>query len=394
MDKKIFYGEYTLMHWVELIMRQNIVLPGYQRRFVWNNSQIEHFIKSLKDGKFIPPVIIGAYNGENMILDGQQRLSTILLGYLGVIPKQEVFKITDDPNYADADEGADMSDGDEPEAIEWTFKLLVKQGAKNTKAEMLTRIDNAKYDRLEPACCLDEAFLNSNYLGFSYIVPANCLLTEQMKFYSTVFHDIDMQGVELKAQESRRALYYLDNELIPFFEPAVSSQLKVSQNGKTARYDFVRALAFTSQFAKQSNESAIAKGCRRQESFDIYFSDYINAVINNTNSTRFGQFSVRIGKTNIEDRTGKLQTYVADLGFNHVFQTIIDADTSLLGLIYHVLIKGKELDTARFADLKNDLTAKIGEFKGIEGHRRSPNAVTHLRRRIRGSIEIYQSYVI
>jgi len=394
MDKKIFYGEYTLMHWVELIMRQNIVLPGYQRRFVWNKNQIEHFVKSLKEGKFVPPVIIGAYNGENMILDGQQRLSTILLCYLGVIPKMEAFKITDDPNYADADEGADMSDGDEPEAIEWTLKLLVKQGAQNTKAEMLARIDHAKYDTLDAAYCLDEVFLNSNYLGFSYIVPANCPLTEQMKFYSTVFHDINMQGVELKAQESRRALYYLDNELIPFFEPAVSAQLKVTQNGKTARYDFVRALAFTSQYAKQGNESAIAKGCRRQESFDIYFADYINTVINNTNSTRFGQFSVRIGKANIEDRTTKLQTYVNDLDFKHVFPTIIEADTSLLGLLYYVLIKGKELDTARFDDLRNQLAAKIAEFKGIDGHRRSPNAVTHLRRRIRGSIDIYQGYVV
>jgi hypothetical protein len=394
MDKKLFYGEYTLMHWVELIMRQNIVLPGYQRRFVWEKKQVERFIKSLKDGNFIPPVIIGAYNGENMILDGQQRLSSILLSYLGVVPRKEAFRVTDDPNYADADEGADMSDGVEPEAIEWTFKLLLKQGSLNSKAEMLSRTSEEKYERLDSAYCLDDTFLNSNYLGFSYIVPSNCPLTEQMKFYSTVFHDINMQGVELKAQESRRSLYYLDNELIPFFEPAVSSQLKVNQNGKTARYDFVRALAFTSQYAKQGNEYAIAKSCRRQEAFDCYFSDYINAVINDTNSTRFGKFSVQIGKNNIESRTNRLQTYVTDLGFNHVFMSIIDADTSLLGLIYFVLIKGKKLDNARYADLKNELSAKVAEFKTSDSHRRSPNAVTNLRRRVRQSIDIYQNYVV
>lgn len=394
MDKKLFYGEYTLMHWLELIMRQNIVLPDYQRTFVWEKSQIERFIKSLKDGNFVPPVIIGTYNGENMILDGQQRLSAVLLGYLGVIPKKEGFKITDDPNYADADEGVDMTDGSETEAIEWTFKLLVKQGSSNSKAEMLSRTNIVKYDRLDPAYCLDETFLNSNYLGFSYIVPSNCQLTEQMKFYSTVFHDINMQGVELKAQESRRALYYLDNELIPFFEPAVSSRLKVTQNGKTTRYDFVRALAFTSQFAKQGNEYAIAKSCRRQEAFDIYFSDYINAVINDEDSPRFGKFSVQVGKANIEGRTNNLQSCVIDLGDNHVFPTIIDADTSLLGLIFWVLIKGKTLDATRFVDLKNQISAKIAEFKALEGHRRSPNAVTNLRSRIRGSIDIYQGYVI
>lgn len=31
MDKKIFYGEYTLLHWIELILKHNIILPDYQR---------------------------------------------------------------------------------------------------------------------------------------------------------------------------------------------------------------------------------------------------------------------------------------------------------------------------------------------------------------------------
>lgn len=393
MDKKLFYGEYTLMHWIELIMRQNIVLPGYQRSFVWEKSQIERFVKSLKDGNFIPPVIIGTYNGENMILDGQQRLSSILLSYLNIVPKKDAFRMHDYPNYADADEGADMVDGAAPEPIAWTFKFLIKQGSQNSKAEILGRIDNAKYERLDPAYCLAEAFLNANYLGFSYIVPANCPLSEQMKFYSTVFHDINMQGVELQAQESRRSLYYLDRELIPFFEPAVSSQLKVTQNGRTAKYDFVRTLAFASQFAKQGNEHSIAKNCRRQEAFDMYFADYINAVINDRDSSRFGKFSTLVGKANIDSRTNQLQTYVTALGFDHVFSTIIDADTSLIGLIYHVMIKGKTLDTTRFDDLKAALTAKITDYKGQDGHRRSPNAVTNLRRRIRDSIDIYQDYV-
>lgn len=394
MDKKLFYGEYTLMHWIELIMRQNIVLPDYQRSFVWEKSQIERFVKSLENGNFIPPVIIGAYNGENMILDGQQRLSTILLSYLNIVPKKDAFRIVDDPNYADADEGADMTDGAALEPIAWTFQFLIKQGSHNSKADILGRIDNAKYEKLDSVYCLDEAFLNANYLGFSYIVPANCPLSEQMKFYSTVFHDINMQGAELQAQESRRSLYYLDKELIPFFEPAVSSQLRVTQNGRTAKYDFVRTLAFASQFAKQGNEHAIAKNCRRQETFDMYFSDYINTVINDKDSFRFGKFSTLVGKDNIENRTNQLQIYVTALGFNQVFPTIIDADTSLIGLIYHVLIKGKSLDSTRFNNLKTALTKKITDYKGQDGHRRSPNAVTNLRRRIRDSIDIFQCYVL
>ena len=57
MNKKVFYGEYTLIHWVELILKKDIVLPAYQRCFVWDEEQVKRFIKSLKDGNFVPPVI-------------------------------------------------------------------------------------------------------------------------------------------------------------------------------------------------------------------------------------------------------------------------------------------------------------------------------------------------
>ena len=81
MNKKTFYGEYTLLHWIELILTKNIVLPEYQRSFVWKKEQVENFLKKLKNGTFVPPVIIGSLDrgvhNENIILDGQQRLTSI-----------------------------------------------------------------------------------------------------------------------------------------------------------------------------------------------------------------------------------------------------------------------------------------------------------------------------
>ena len=82
MQKKTFYGEYTLLHWIELILTKNIVLPKYQRCFVWKKEQVENFLRKLKEGIFVPPVIIGALDygatSQNIILDGQQRLTSIL----------------------------------------------------------------------------------------------------------------------------------------------------------------------------------------------------------------------------------------------------------------------------------------------------------------------------
>ena len=59
-DRKIFYGEYTLMHWIELMLQRNIVLPDYQRCFVWPKEHVEFFLRRVKKGIFVPPIIIGS----------------------------------------------------------------------------------------------------------------------------------------------------------------------------------------------------------------------------------------------------------------------------------------------------------------------------------------------
>lgn len=34
MDKKVYYGEYSLKHWIELLLKKDLELPPYQRNFV------------------------------------------------------------------------------------------------------------------------------------------------------------------------------------------------------------------------------------------------------------------------------------------------------------------------------------------------------------------------
>ena len=31
MDNKVYYGEYSLKHWINLILKGNVILPDYQR---------------------------------------------------------------------------------------------------------------------------------------------------------------------------------------------------------------------------------------------------------------------------------------------------------------------------------------------------------------------------
>ena len=57
---RTYYGEYTLKHWIDLILSGNIVLPDYQRSFAWSEEKVQRFILSLRKGDYVPPVIIAA----------------------------------------------------------------------------------------------------------------------------------------------------------------------------------------------------------------------------------------------------------------------------------------------------------------------------------------------
>ena len=60
---KVYYGEYSLEKWIELILSKEIVLPPYQRYFVWSEEQLNSFVSSLCKDSFVTPVIIGSFDG-------------------------------------------------------------------------------------------------------------------------------------------------------------------------------------------------------------------------------------------------------------------------------------------------------------------------------------------
>lgn len=62
MNNKVFYGEYTLKHWIDMMLSDNIALPDYQRHFVWRERDVKRLIQSLKDGQFVQPVTVALYD--------------------------------------------------------------------------------------------------------------------------------------------------------------------------------------------------------------------------------------------------------------------------------------------------------------------------------------------
>ena len=92
---RTYYGEYTLKHWINLLLKKNIILPDYQRSFVWDERDLKRLIKSIKEGQFIQPVTIALYkeneDSKNLLLDGQQRLTSVLLSFIGYFPNKSKF---------------------------------------------------------------------------------------------------------------------------------------------------------------------------------------------------------------------------------------------------------------------------------------------------------------
>ena len=215
LDTKVYYGEYTLKHWIDLMLFKNIVLPDYQRHFVWKERDVKRLIKSLKEKQFVQPVTIalGIVDGKqkNLILDGQQRLTSILLAYLGYFPKVEEFlkegtdvMASEDDSMIDdgvlVQDGQSDNDREQRTPILWTFSKLVESNC--NKDDIVRYIStSSKYEKLKDLELenLTEDFFENSYIGFSYIVPNTEDVNEVQNTFSKLFRNINYFGKKLDA---------------------------------------------------------------------------------------------------------------------------------------------------------------------------------------------------
>ena len=65
MKTRVYYGQYSLKHWINLMLKGNIVLPEYQRSFVWEEKDTKRLIKSFYEGQFVQPITIAQYKAVN-----------------------------------------------------------------------------------------------------------------------------------------------------------------------------------------------------------------------------------------------------------------------------------------------------------------------------------------
>ena len=393
MDKKVYYGEYTLKHWIELLLNSNLELPPYQRNFVWKKEQVKEFIKGVKDGSFIPPVTIGVCNidaeNHNLILDGQQRLSSILLAYYGVYPKENVFqRNVNELIIADGMEEED--DEDEVEYLDWSLRMFAEKGP--TEQGVQASITGQQYEKIDYG--VDTSFFENNYIPFSFIIPNTDNETAQIEFFSSLFRNINILGTSLSLFESRQSLYFLKKELQSFFNPECCKSLKIELTTKSQAYDFVRTISILSQYKKEQRVDRLAQNYKSK--MEKYYEEYIYAVVNNKNDGIFTQFSNIFPNNDFKPRIDKLNETLRDLEYNKLhFTSIIDSDVYMFGLVYYVVIEGKSINDNLKKKLLDELSRQIEQFKNTsDSHKSSPSLLKYMRRRVDASLKIFNRYAV
>ena len=386
MNNKVYYGEYTLRHWINLILKKNIILPDYQRYFVWDQNKAKELIKAFKEKQFIPPVTIGNFKSEkesiNLILDGQQRLTSILLAYIGYFPNkminQKELKFMDENDNLIEDEGINN-------ILEWNFNELLKNGS--TKEEIKENLSYENYIKFDFNVGKD--FFDNNFLGFSYLVPLLANDREQQKFYSKVFRSINIQGESLLALESRAALYYLDKDLEDYFIPKFIEKIYVNDS----KVDFVRYLALLSQYKKEKTADELGK--RFAGKMEKYYEEYIYFTVGEEDSNIFIKYSeVFKDKKEYEKMYINLKESLKKLELLKKYGSIIDVDITLFGLIYFIVFEKKEIDYSKKESIIKEINKEIEKIRREDTkHVKNPAAFKYLRYRVRRSIEIYERYI-
>ena len=417
MEHRVYYGEYSLMHWINLMLKRNIILPKYQRSFVWKDKDVTRLITSLQSGQFVQPVTIANYtNGskkENIILDGQQRLTSLLLTYLGYIPDRTKFENTDEIAIGD-DSLENLEDDSMQNPIGWTFSMLLSDDNNlNTLNNIKNRIEaDGRYTRLDIK--LDktiEDFLNNTYLGFSYIVPKeNGSIEDTQYFFSTLFRNMNYLGAKLSPLESRRSLYFMGTGYNNFFEGRTKGDndilcgINLLEDLQSRRIDFVRYLAILSQYiAKDKNINKVLVGYSAYSSRESYYVDYVSFIVGLEQENRIDKFDnfnpKQLFDNNIwQERFEKIKNYIDStkgrMGLDdkkNAFKGWIDADYWLFGLLYWVLYEGKSVNYNEH--LITSILTEINEKKKDIGYSKNPNRLGNLRSRIISSIRIYEGYV-
>lgn len=377
MKIQTFYGEYSLEHWIRLMKEGNILLPEYQRSFKWGTNKIIELIKSFREDQFIPPVIIAREGDKNFVLDGQQRLTSLLLVDLKKYPKLETWKYdSENDDFNDSNKFSDL-----------TTDPLEK--------------DNK------------EQFLKNKFLGFSFIT-LNLSPDEQKKALAKIFYSINTQAAPLTNDDKINAYKTIYPDSQKFIENRFFSD-KFQTQGTYANV-FIRTLGYVLQY--KLNGGVIAQLESIENIAQVIESICVEKTVNivnkrgkNISVEEINFFEVLLESKRYEDiLTGEEKFSNLLVAINeelnklsgkstrepYKFNSITYFDMVFFGFLYVYLFEENVQSVENIVNKRvtlSEMLKKMGEISQSLNNKQ-PNSPKNLKVRMSKSVEIYQAYII
>ncbi len=156
---------------VTQLERDDIIIPFYQRRFVWNINQASKLIESFLMGLPVPQIFLYVNADDQLeVIDGQQRLMSVkyfMEGYFGDPDKNEKRQVFRLKGLA--------------ERSEYNGKLFSELSAKDQRKIRNSTLRAINIKQIKPTHCNDSVFY--------------------------IFERLNTGGTQLKPQEIRNAVY-------------------------------------------------------------------------------------------------------------------------------------------------------------------------------------------
>jgi hypothetical protein len=175
-DIVTYPADFTLEGLYTKISKGEIVIPGFQRKFVWNQKQSSKLIESFLLGLPVPPIYLFAQKGAHLVIDGQQRLKSIAFFFNGVY--------------------GDPAGPDDPHAKNPTFRLALdnKSHYKGKTYADLQSQDPESFSRL------------NNSVLRSFVIKQLKPKGDTSIYH--VFERLNTGGTPLAGQEIRNCIYH------------------------------------------------------------------------------------------------------------------------------------------------------------------------------------------
>lgn len=191
------------------LKRGDYVLPKYQRKFVWEKADVSNLILSLMKNIPIPPLYLyyDNHDGKYVILDGQQRITSLFMYYKNIFYKSGTQRIR-----LNFKEIANIVDSIEI----LTQKEELTDEENNKVTEAYTDMQN-KYNIVKSKFDVSSQDITFENFGEEAkrvlrrkdldVVFVQCEGKNPNKVYTEIFKLLNSAGKELSSQEIRNGIY-------------------------------------------------------------------------------------------------------------------------------------------------------------------------------------------